>query len=93
MSKSISEALQAAMIATGLGDREISRQTGVSQPQISAFRKGSNPKASTLDALARWLGYTLVRTDEPKPKTKSGPRPKHAGRSTPTPTRKRGNAK
>jgi transcriptional regulator with XRE-family HTH domain len=81
MSKPISETIREAMIATGLNDLEISRQVGVSQPQLWHFRRGSNPKASTIDKLADWLGFTLTRSERKQfAKQKSARQSQPAGR-------------
>jgi transcriptional regulator with XRE-family HTH domain len=88
--KSISETVRAAMIATGLNDWEVSRQVAVSQPQLWQFRNGtSNPKASTIDALAAWLGLELVPAKRPASKKASGRGGVTPRRSSPQP-RKRG---
>ena len=64
--KTVSEIVREAMAATGKNDWEISREVKVSQPQLWAFRNGtSNPKASTIDALAAWLGLQLVPAAPP----------------------------
>jgi transcriptional regulator with XRE-family HTH domain len=78
MATSLSETIRRAMIATGLSDLEISRQTGVTQPQLWKFRHGqADLRSSSIDKLAAWLRVTAKAGKPPKVKPKKrGPRSK-----------------
>jgi hypothetical protein len=59
----LSATIRQALIDTGANTSEISRQTGVTQPQVWQFVKaGADCKASTLDKFAAWLGLALTPT-------------------------------
>ncbi|MCI0358296.1 MAG: hypothetical protein L0211_07425 [Planctomycetaceae bacterium] len=82
--KTISETVREAMIATGKNDWQVSREVPVSQPQLWKFRTGrSVPLASTIDALAAWLGLELVPARPASPKKASGRRGVTRRRSSP----------
>jgi transcriptional regulator with XRE-family HTH domain len=65
---SISSQLKKAIKASGMGYRELSRETGVAQPIISRFMAGERSLTlESVDALAKTLGLELAdRQDRPR---------------------------
>ncbi len=62
----------------GLTQVQLSRQTGISQSNVSQYERFVEPPASALGKIAETLGttadYLIGRTDDPEPPVKLSPR-------------------
>jgi hypothetical protein len=62
----LSDQVRQAVLATGMTRSAISRATGVGHETLTGFLRGRKGlRLAPLDALAEWLGLTLVQTGTP----------------------------
>lgn len=61
MSKTLANALKAAIIASGKSANEIAKATEIPQPTITRFLQGADMRLSRAEKIAQYLGLELKK--------------------------------